>query len=122
MCRVQRRFILPEAVGTVQAPPAKQTLGGPRRGPPGLWAERAWHSAAGGGTAFVLFWRPLRRAVPCMWMRLPGPPFPYPLLPTPAGSLWACGWGWGLLRSEGCRLTRGWGGFWSQTARRASIL
>lgn len=73
-----RGCLLPEAVRTVQPRPAGQTEGGPSRGPPGRRAGRAWHCAAGGGTAFVLSWRPPRRAVPCMWMRSRRAPRPSP--------------------------------------------
>lgn len=62
-------------------------LGGHRGG----GAGRAWHCAAGGGTAFVPSWRPPRRTVPCMWMRPRRAP-----RPSPARGLGACGVGVGV--------------------------
>lgn len=83
--------------GTVPPPSrgadTRRGWGRSRRGPPELRAGRAWHGAAGGGTAFVFSWRPPARAVPCMWMRTRQAPRP----PPPQG-LAACGEGgaaWG---------------------------
>lgn len=102
----QGGLLLPEAVRPVQPRPAKRTQGGRRRGPPGRRVGRAWHGAAGGGTAFVLSWRPPRRAVPCMWMRpLRAPPSP----PSPRPSPRPPGWRKAPLGSDGLRAAPGLG-------------
>lgn len=59
----------------------------------------------GGGTAFVLSWRPMSRAVPCMWMR----PLRAPPSPPTRPSLRPRGWRKAPLGSDGLRAAPGLG-------------